>query len=123
MTKLRYVSDLYHGCKFIQNVHVYSMVVKLVMKNTQTCTCRVICKPLPYNSANSVVPGNEASVTLNVHGVVVRYMYTQSLSAGSLYTACVNDMRACSKNSPGESQYFPQNVEIRMCICIVHVMP
>ena len=63
-------------------------------------------KLLPYNSANSVVPGNEASVTLNVHGVVVRYMYTQSLSAGSLYTACVSDMRACSKNSPGESQYF-----------------
>ena len=61
---------------------------------------------LPYNSANSVVPGNNASVTLTVHGVVVRYMYTQSLSAGSLYTACVSDTRACSKYSPGESQYF-----------------
>ena len=75
---------------------------------------------MPYNSANSVVSGNEASVTLNVHGVVFRYMYTQSLSGGSLYMACVSDTLACSKIAQGNLNISTEgrNTDVHMhCAC------
>ena len=105
--KIVHESCIFNGCKTCRETHAN--------------TCRLICyqkrfinliwsnytsQLLPYNSANSVVPGNEASVTLNVHVVVFRYMYTQSLSAGSLYMACVSETRACSKIAQGNLNIF-----------------
>ena len=86
MTKLRYVSDLYHGYKIIQNV-----LECCIFNGCKTChekhanICRLIIfnimlsdeiyqphmeqlhiTTFAINSANSVVPGNKASVTLTV---------------------------------------------------------